>query len=314
MDSIKLLLITTCMLLAQAAAAQPNPVVDKKGGRHFLLQLDDAQLDVGLHLTSIFALDDRAPLSANPHFQAMWNLVRLGSTLESLLQGTDEPLNDLNMEKEFGKNGYNKTIVSFFVRYGFGESSDVKMQRQFLELALSPGYFRQGKGGMNAHLDYRFNLATTPYGSGANSIDRAFDYEFFVGARAGFDWSFQRSENEAGFFTHLSSEIERIAEENEFTVAQLLMLEDLVESSKVLLPEDVGGGAFHIGPIAGARFSKGIMANTRVFAGATGFYDVMDMVQGGNSKENRRSQHSVSLLLGLSFTIGGEGRGVVSFF
>ena len=148
----------------------------------------------------------------------------------------------------------------------------------------------------------------------ANSIDRAFDYEIFAGARAGFDWSFQRSESESGFFYHLNSEIERIADENEFTASQLIMLEDLVESSKVLLPEDVGGGAFHIGPIAGLRISKSIMANTHIFAGAIGFYDIMDLVHGSNSKENKRSQHSVSLMLGLNFTIGGEGRGVVSFF
>ena len=314
MHLIKLLLTSIGILLGLALAAQPNPTIDKKKGQHFLLQLTDAQLDVGLHLTSVFALDDRAPLSANPHFQAMWNLVRLGANLEALLHGMDEPLNDLDMDKEFGKNGYNKTILTFFVRYGFGESSDVKMQRQFLELDISPGYFRQGNNGMNLHLDYRYNLATTPYGAGANSIDRALDYEIYVGGRAGFDWSFQRSENEAGFFTHLSSEIERIADENEFTVSQLIMLQDLVESSKVLLPKDVGGGAFHIGPVVGARISKGIMANTRIFAGANGFYDIMDLINGSSSKENKRSQHSISLVLGLNVTIGGEGRGVVNFF
>jgi hypothetical protein len=310
----KLLLMCLGLLWAAGLSAQPNPTFGKGQGRQYLLKLDDAQLDVGLRLTSVFALDDRAPLSANPHFQAMWNLVRLGASLESILQGTNEPLNDINMNKEFGKNGYNKTVLCFFARYSFGESSDVKLQRQFFELVLGPGYFRQGRGGMHLHLDYGYNIALTNYGAGVRSIDRAIDYEIFLGARIGFDWSFQRSENESGFFAHLNSEIRRIADENEFTASQLIMLGDLLESSRILLPESVGGRAFHIGPTLGVRFSKGIMANTRLFASATGFYDAMDLAKGRSGQENRRSQHSVLAMLGLSFTIGGEGRGVVSSF
>lgn len=314
MYHIKLLFFGIGIFLAGALCAQPSPTFGKAQKQQYLLSLDDAQLDIGLRLTSVFALDDRAPLSANPHFQAMWNLVKLGANLEAMLQGTNEPLNDLNMNKAFGKNGYNKTVFCFFARYGFGESSDVKLQRQFLEFVLGPGYFRQGRGGMHLHLDYGYNIALTNYGAGVNSIDRAFDYEVFLGARAGFDWSFQRSENESGFFSHLNDEIRRIADENEFTASQLIMLGDLLESSRILLPESVGGRAFHIGPTVGLRLSKGIMTNTRLFASATGFYDLMDLAKGQSGMENRRSQHSVLVMLGLSFTIGGEGRRATSFF
>ena len=80
----------------------------------YLAILDDAQLGLGLKTTSVFALDDRAPLSANPHFQAMWNLIQLGAKLESLLHGTEEPLSNLSLNQEFGRNGYNKTLLTFF--------------------------------------------------------------------------------------------------------------------------------------------------------------------------------------------------------
>lgn len=308
------LLLFANLSLAFSTAAQTAEDYKRKPGATYLITLDDARLDIGLQTVSVIALDDKAPLAANPHYRAMWNLIKLGASLESLLQGVDEPVNDLNMEREFGQNGYNKTVLAFFIRYGFGESSDVEMQRQHLELAVSPGYFKQGRGGMNIHLDYRINLANTRYGAGARSIDRAVDYEIFAGARAGFDWSFQRSEGEAGFFAHLNSEIKRIAEENEFTVAQLLALERLAEDSKVLLPEDVGGRSFHIGPIAGARLSKKIFTNGQVFLGGQVFYDVMDLVNRTKDVENMRSQHHASISLGLSLAIGGEGRGVVSFY
>lgn len=309
--------IYTLLLLAIIQLPALGQTVDghkKPSGATYLITLDDARLDIGLNTVSVFALDDKAPLAANPHYQAMWNLIKLGASLESLLQGMDAPLNDLNMDKQFGQNGYNKTILSFFVRYGFGESSDVEMQRQHFELAVSPGYFKQGRGGMNLHLDYRFNLANTRYGAGANSIARALDYEIFIGARAGFDWSFQRSEGEAGFFAHLNDEIKRIAEENEFTVAQLLMLEGLAEDSKVLLPEDVGGRAFHAGPIGGARLSRRLAGNAQVFLSGQFFYDIMDLVNTTKDVENMRSQHHASFSLGINLTIGGEGRGVVSFY
>ncbi|NUQ25797.1 MAG: hypothetical protein HUU34_17755, partial [Saprospiraceae bacterium] len=223
-----------------------------KSGR-FLLELNDAQLDIGLQTVTMFALDDRASLSANPHFEAMWNLVRLGATLETLLRGDEDVLNDVDMNKKFGRNGYNKTVLMLFARYGFGESSDVKLQRHFFELGVSPGFFKQGKKGTHIHLDFRTNIARTPYGAGGGSIDRTFDYEIFGGMRMGFDWSFSRSESESGFFAHLNDELKRIAYENDFTASELIMLEDLAESSRVLLPEDVGGRAFHFGPIAGAR-------------------------------------------------------------
>lgn len=309
-----LLAIACWLLLAQPAMGQTADNYKKAPGAHYLITLDDARLDIGLKTVSIFALDDKAPLAANPHYQAMWNLIRLGASLEALLQGVDEPMNDLNMDKQFGQNGYNKTVLAFFVRYGFGESSDVEMQRQHLELAISPGYFKQGRGGMNVHLDYSFNLANTRYGAGVNSISRALDYEIFIGARVGFDGSFQRSEGEAGFFAHLNDEIKRIAEENEFTVAQLLSLERLAEDSKVLLPEDVGGRAFHLGPIGGLRFSRKLMGNAQVFLSGQFFYDVMDLVNSNKSVENVRSQHHASFSLGLNLAIGGEGRGVVSFY
>ena len=309
-----LLLITTFLLANKQATAQTAEDYRKKPGATYLITLDDARLDIGLQTVSVFALDDKAPLAANPHYRAMWNLIKLGASLESLLQGMDEPINDLNMEREFGQNGYNKTIIGFFLRYGFGESSDVEMQRQHLELSVSPGYFKQGRRGMNLHLDYRVNLANTRYGAGVNSIARAIDYEIFIGGRAGFDWSFQRSEGEAGFFAHLNEEIKRIAEENEFTVAQLLSLERLAEDSKVLLPEDVGGRSFHLGPIAGARLSKRLFTNGQVFLSGQFFYDVMDLVNTTKDVENMRSQHHASISLGLSLAIGGEGKGVVSFY
>ena len=308
------LLLFFILLLARPASGQTVDDYRKKTGPSYLITLDDARLDIGLKTVSVFALDDRAPLAANPHYQAMWNLIKLGASVEALLQGMDEPIFELDTGKQFGQNGYNKTIISFFISYGFGESSDVEMQRQFLELGISPGYFKQGNGGMNLHLDYRFNLANTRYGAGANSIDRPVDYEIFVGARAGFDWSFQRSEGEAGFFAHLNEEIKRIAEENEFTVAQLLKLEKLAEDSKVLLPEDVGGRAFHIGPFAGARLSRKLFANGQAFLSGQIFYDVMDLVNRSKDVENMRSQHHASISLGISLAIGGEGKGVVSFY
>ena len=285
---------------------------DKK--KDYFLLLDDARLDFGLRLNSVIALDDRAKLSSNPHFQAMWNLIKLGATLETLLQGHEESMNDIDLGEEFGQNGYNKTVLTAFLSYGFGESSDLKIPTHFFELAVSPGYFKQGKRGMNLHFDYRANLMKTPYGAGGNSIGRAFDYEVFVGARAGFDWSFSRSESEAGFFNHLNKELERIAFENEFTAAQLIRLEQLAETSKVLLPEDVGGGAFHIGPIGGATLSKPFGSMFRAFASGIAFYDVMDLATGKADQENKRSQHSFSIILGVSMTIGSEGTLTASSF
>ncbi len=275
--------------------------------------LDDAHFDVGVKMAGIFALDDKAPLSANPHFQAMWNLVRLGATLESLMQGMEEPLNNINLDQEYGQNGYNKTTFAVFFRYGFGESSDVALQQQFLELNLGPGYFKDSRG-MHIHLEYQFNIMKTPYGAGVNSISRTFDYEVYVGARTGFDWSSRRSESEAGFFDHLNTEIERIAFENDFTAAQLVKLGSMLKSSKVLFPKDVGGRAFHIGPVAGGRLSKQFLKNARLFVEGTAFYDVMDMTGSKKKKENQRSQHSISLMLGLNLTLGSEGEVVVTDF
>lgn len=272
----------------------------------YLIPLDDAQLELGVETVSVFALDDRAPLASNPHFQAMWNLVKLGASLEALLNGAEEPLNDLDMERTFGKNGYNRTVFAFFVRYGFGESSDVALQPQWLELAVSPGYFREGRSGVNLHLDYRYNVAKTPYGAGGSSIARPIDYEVFLGARLGFDWSFQRSEGETGFFAHLNDEIKRIADENEFTASQLIMLEEFAEDSRVLLPEDVGGRAFHAGPLLGFRLSRTLVSNAKVYLQGQGFYDLMDLTNRAGA-QNVRSQHSILLSLGLSYAIGGQG-------
>lgn len=301
------LLFFVCSILASSLLAQtPRPRVQQ--GPRYLLVLEDARLDVGVKMTSVFALDDRAPLSANPHFQAMWNLVKLGASLEALLQGTSEPMADLEMGEEFGQNGYNKTVPTFFLSLGFGETSDLKMQQQFIELAISPGYFAEGGRGTNLHLDYRFNFLKTEYGAGGGSLARPFDYEAYVGLRTGFDWSFQRSESEAGFFQFLNNELERIALENEFTATQLITLEQLADDSKVLLPEDVGGRAFHIGPIAGVRLSKPLFSHARLFASGQFFYDLMDLSSGRSGEENQRSQHHAALHLGLEFAIGGEGR------
>lgn len=277
-------------------------------GPSYLLVLEDARLDIGVKMTSVFALDDRAPLSANPHFQAMWNLVKLGASLEALMQGMDDPMADLEMEEEFGQNGYNKTVPTFFLSLGFGETSDLKMQQQYIELAIGPGYFAEGGRGTNLHLDYRFNFLKTEYGAGGGSLARPFDYEVYVGLRTGFDWSFQRSESEAGFFQFLNNKLERIALENEFTASQLITLERLAEDSKVLLPEDVGGRAFHVGPIAGVRLSKPLFSHARLFASGQFFYDLIDLGTGRSGEENQRSQHHAALQLGIEFAIGGEGR------
>jgi hypothetical protein len=209
----------------QFLTAQQN---QQYGSRRYLLNLNDAQLDIGLQTATIFALDDRASLSSNPHFQAMWNLVKLGATLETLLRGASEPLNDIDLGQEFGRNGYNKTVVMLFVRYGFGESSDLKIQRHFLEFGVSPGYFREGKKGTHLHLDYQMNLAKTDYGAGAQSIGRSFDYEIFGGARVGFDGSFARSESESGFFTHLNMvKSSALPAENDFTASAIGVLAQL---------------------------------------------------------------------------------------
>ena len=284
----------------------------------YLLPMDDSSLDVGLKVVNVFALDDRAPLSSNPHFQAMWNLIQLGAKLESLLNGTGDALNDIDLSKEFGQNGFNRSVVTLFARYGFGESSDVALQSHFLELALSPGYFKQGNGGFHIHIDYQMNIAKTGYGAGVNSIGKAFDYEVYAGARIGFDGSSGRSESEAGFFVTLKDEIKRIANENEFTASQLIMLEELVDDSKILLPEDVGGRAFHIGPILGARLSKRILGNAKVFIDGYGFYDIMDLNATNEERENKRSQHHLSVIGGVSFAIGGQGQasggGLIDFF
>ena len=294
------------------AIAQQAPLTTKKKS-NYVSFLDDARLDIGIKAVSVFALDDRAPLSSNPHFQAMWNLIKLGASIESLLQGVDEPLNDINLSAEFGHNGYNKTVPAFFISYGFGESSDLKLQKHFFELEASQGYFRESSGGMNIHLDYRMNFLKTNYGAGGNSLARTFDYEIFVGGRVGFDWSSGRSESESGFFTHLQNEIKRIAEENELTVSQLLMLEELAEGSKILLPEDVGGNAFHAGPIAGAYVSTNFLNRGKIFVGALGFYDLMDLSSGNGETENKRSQHQISVVVGASLGIGSEGEVTSTF-
>ncbi len=306
MNEKKLLLILSALLLNLAVFGQRNQ------SGYFRI-LDDAQIDFGLQLNGIFAMDDRAPLSANPHYKAMLNLIVLGASLEALLQGMEEPLNDIDLNQEFGNNGYNRTTISAFLRYGFGESNDSRLQQHFLELAVGGGYFKGGKG-MNIHLDYLFNVAKTNYGAGVNSMDRAFDYEIFIGARMGMDWSFRRSENQAGFFTHLSDEIKRIADENEFTATQLIRMEELLEQSKILLPENVGGRAFHIGPVAGGRVSKKLTKNLRAFLSGTVFYDVMDLTAGNANKENQRSQHQIALILGMSMTLGSEGEMRVADF
>jgi hypothetical protein len=311
MRKVLLLLLFWPVCASLLPAQKPNPRI--KGPR-YLLVLEDARLDLGVKMTSVFALDDRAPLSANPHFQAMWNLVKLGASLEALLQGMDEPLSNLEMGEEFGRNGYNKTVPTFFISLGFGETSDLQLQQQFIELAVGPGYFREGGRGTNLHLDYRFNFAKTQYGAGGGSLARPFDYEAYIGLRTGFDWSFQRSESEAGFFQFLNGEIERIASENEFTANQLIALEQLAEDSKVLLPEDVGGRAFHIGPIAGLQLSRNLFSHARLFANAQFFYDLMDLSAGRSGEENRRSQHNAMVQLGIEFAIGGEGQRVSSSF
>lgn len=317
MAKIYLIFAFVWMLVPSISNAQKIAPYSNNPSSHggtYLLQLDDAQLDIGLQTISIFALDDRATLSSNPSFQAMWNLIRLGATLESLLNGNEEPLNDVDLSKKYGRNGYNKTVIMLFLRYGFGESDDVKLQRHFVELGVSPGYFKQGNKGMNLHLDYQNNILKTNYGAGGKSISRAFDYEVFLGGRIGFDWSFGRSESEAGFFNHLMEELERVADENDFSASQLIMLEDLAKTSKVLLPEDVGGRTFHIGPLAGCRFSKKLIGHTRLFANGLGFYDLMDLASGKKNQENKRSQHQISVSLGLSMTIGAEGKSVVRFY
>lgn len=311
MHKINLLLLTIALFITFSASAQKPSTTQNR--RTYLHILDDAHFDIGVNMTAVFALDDRAPLSSNPHFEAMWNLIRLGAKLESLLQGTSEPLNNIDLAHKFGQNGYNKTVFTLFCRYGFGESSDLAIQRHFLELAVSPGYFKEGNGGMNIHLDYQLNIAKTGYGAGAQSIERAFDYEIFAGARVGFDWSSGRSEGEAGFFAHLNNELKRIADENEFTASQLIMLQDLAENSKILLPKDVGGRALHAGPILGARISKHLFRNGQIFASGMGFYDMLDLVNGNGQKENRRSQHHVALSLGFNLTIGAQGE-MLDFF
>lgn len=306
MNGRKLLLIFAFLAAALCTHAQINR------GRYLTI-LDDARFDIGVKATSIIALDDRARLSSNPHFQAMWNLVKLGASLEALMQGRDEPLNDINLSKKFGANGYNKTLMTVYCSYGFGESSDVKLQSHFLELGLSSGYFKEGKNGMNAHLDYRWNFLKTYYSAGGGSLEKTFDYEVFAGMRVGFDWSFRRSESEAGFFSHLNDEVQRVAFENEFTASQLIGLQRLIEDSRILLPEDVGGRSFHIGPIAGASLSKRLLKNLRAFATAQGFFDLMDLSQGRQDEENKRSQHHAAIMLGVSLTIGAEGE-VLDFF
>lgn len=317
MKRIYILSLVFCALAATTPifAQIPSNFTPKgvKSSR-FSLRLNDAQLDAGLQTVSVFALDDRAQLTANPHFEAMLNLVRFGATLESLLRNDNEPINDINTDKKFGRNGYNKTVLMAFLRYGFGESDDVKLQRHFFELGFSPGFYKQGNKGSHIHLEYQMNIAKTPYGAGGNSLDRAIDYEVFVGGRAGMDWSFSRSESEAGFFTYLNEELERIAAENAFTVAELVMLEDLLETSRVLLPKDVGGGAFHIGPVGGVRFSKKIIGPVRVFGSATAFYDIMDLVKNSGGGENKRSQHQANISLGVKVSIGGEGNQSVKFY
>lgn len=309
MDGKILLLAYSFALLASPLWGQfySNEPEEAKTGKKYFVFLDDARLDVGIKVVSVFALDDRAPLSSNPHFQAMWSLIKLGASLEALLQGMEEPINDINLSKEFGQNGYNRTVFTFFVQYGFGESSDVKIPRHFVELAISPGYFREGQKGMNLHVDYRANIAKTHYGAGSGSIDRAFDYEVFLGLRTGFDWSFRRSESEAGFFSHLTDEIQRIALENELTATQLITLESLAEDSRILLPEDVGGRALHLGPIAGVQFSKKFGGDFRVFVNGLGFYDLMDLFSNRGDEENTRSQHQANIGLGLTYTLGANG-------
>ncbi len=296
----KLLLNILVLGLGLALQAQP--------GNRYIIPLEDAQLDFGIKMNAVFAMDDRAPLSANPHFQAMWNLVKLGASLEALLQGMDAPMSELEMGEAFGRNGYNKTVAAFYLRYSFGESSDLALQPQVLELGVGPGYFKEGGSGANVYLDYRYSILRTPYSAGGGSIDRAFDYEVFLGLRAGMDWSFQRNESEAGFFQFLTNELERIALENEFTATQLIALQDLAEDSRVLLPEDVGGRSFHVGPTAGVRLSRKLFSHGRVFAQGQVFYDLMDLGQGRSGEENQRSQHHIALQLGLEFAIGGEGQ------
>lgn len=309
---IPLLLCITFFALSVMVTAQPNPTFG--GNKHkYILTLNDAQLDVGLKTVTVFALDDRASLYANPHFQAMWNLINLGATLEAMLQGK-EPINDLNLGKKYGQNGYNKTVLMFFLRYGFGESSDVALQRHFFELGISPGFYKQGKGGTHLQLEYQMNLLKTAYGAGGASIEKMFDHEVYVGARMGFDGSFSRSESETGFFSTLINELERIANENEFTAAQLIKLEDMAEQSRILLPKDVGGRSFHIGPVIGGRLSKHILHNAQVFLNGTAFYDLMDLTNGKNNQENERSQHQINISLGFNITIGGEGKSMVKGF
>ncbi len=307
-----LLLLIPLFFNAPVLGQQASSLEKKNTGNRYLLSLDDARLDLGMRVHNIFALDDRAPLSSNPHFQAMWNLIKLGASLEALLQGFDQPLNDIDLTREFGQNGYNKTLFMLFLQYGFGESSDVELQRHFFEIGLSSGFFKEGRGGLHTHFDYRMNILKTDYGAGINSISKFFDYEIYVGARIGFDWSSARSEGEAGFFTHLTDEIKRIADENEFTASQLIALEKLAEESKILMPKDVGGTAFHAGPIAGARLSTKLFGNATLFLEGMGFYDLTDLnVNNSGQKENKRSQHHLAFSLGMIVTIGGEGKGLV---
>lgn len=307
----KSLLIISFLVTIPLLSLAQNPFAKNKSNT-YLLSLNDAQLSVGLKTVTVFALDDRAALHSNPHFKAMWNLIQLGAEVEALLQGRGEPLNDINLNKKYGQNGYNKTLIQFFLRYGFGESSDLAMQQHFFEWVVSPGYFKAGNKGMHTHLEYQMNLLKTNYSAGGGSLARSFDHEFYVGGRIGFDWSFGRSEGETGFFAHLNDEIRRVADENEFTASQLIRLQEMAESSKVLLPEDVGGRAFHIGPVVGGRLSKSVLKHGRIFAEGAGFYDLLDLSHQGGAKENKRSQHQVNVSLGFSFMIGGEGNGLVA--
>ncbi len=304
---MKLRLLIPCMLVAL-----PMVVIGQPRSKTYLLSLNDAQLDVGLRTVTVFALDDRASLHSNPHFKAMWDLIRLGASIEALLHGTQQPLNDISLSKKYGQNGYNKTVLQFFLRYGFGESSDVALQQHFIEWVVSPGYFKDGNRGMHTHLEYQMNVLKTRYGAGGGSITRSFDHEFFAGGRLGFDWSFGRSEGETGFFSHLNDEIRRIADRNEFTASQLIRLQEMAESAKVLLPEDVGGRAFHAGPVIGGRVSKKVLKHGLVFASGTAFYDLLDLAHQKGDKENKRSQHQINISMGFSLTIGGEGNGLVA--
>ena len=89
MYDLKVLHLTIILTFLMSNVFAQTQNKSTSSGPTYLLSMDDSKLDMGIRVVNVFALDDRAPLSSNPHFQAMWNLIKLGASLESLLQGLD---------------------------------------------------------------------------------------------------------------------------------------------------------------------------------------------------------------------------------